>query len=312
MNGLYLDDNALEQLGITPPEMADAIEDAIRAKAAGQIQVTPKSVILPGDGRYLMSTLATGMSSGLTVLKTATVAPENRAKGLPGITGAILALDAMTGVLKATLEAGWITAHRTAGLSTIAARRLAKPDAKIVSFIGCGVQAASHLDAFAAQFPLTEIRALGRSPGPVQALCKKAREMGLKAHEVGSPEAALHNADLVVSSITLDYGVKPFLDARLLKPGAFAAITDLGIPWIDASWDAFGTVVVDDLEQERASEKPLLPLDKIATDLEGLVTGRDAAPRHEDAPNALAFRGIAIGDYAATSLVLDRAGKAAA
>jgi ornithine cyclodeaminase/alanine dehydrogenase-like protein (mu-crystallin family) len=46
-------------------------------------------------------------------------------------------------------------------LSAVAAKRLARPDAAIAAFIGCGVQAQSHLQSFAALFPLKQIRAFG-------------------------------------------------------------------------------------------------------------------------------------------------------
>ena len=57
---LFLSDQDLEALGIQPSEVADAIEAALVAKAEGRLHTSPKSVILPGDGRYAMSTLAVG------------------------------------------------------------------------------------------------------------------------------------------------------------------------------------------------------------------------------------------------------------
>ena len=111
-------------------------------------------------------------------------------------------------------------------------------------------------------------------------------------------------SDIIVTSVTLDYSIAPFLDAGLMKPGAFAAITDLCIPWQPESLATFRTIVVDDLEQERASEKPMVDPKAIAGDLTDLVAGRVVdTPR----PAAFAFRGIALGDYAAAVLALARA-----
>lgn len=308
---LHLPDETLEALGIPPRDLADAIETALLAKAAGRLHVTPKSAILPGGGRYMMSTLAVGNDEGLMVLKTVSLCPENPARGLPTINGAILVLDAETGFLRAVLGANWITAHRTAALSAVAARRLADPGSETVAFVGCGVQAHSHLAAFRDLFPLKRVRAFGRGSKNVQALCDAARAVGLEADAAKTPEAALRDADLVVTSVTLDYTITPFLDARLLKPTAFAAITDLCIPWKPESLSAFGTVVVDDMEQERAAERPLLNREAIAGDLTDLVAGRIAqgAPGK---PAAFAFRGIALGDYAAAVLALRRAEAAGA
>ncbi len=302
---LFLTDAELENMGIAPREIADAIERALVARAEGRLHVAPKSAILPGGGRYMMSTLAVG-DEGLTVLKSVAVCPENPGRGLPAINGAIMVLDAETGQLRAVMGANWITAHRTAALSAVAARRLADPASETVAFIGCGVQAQSHLIAFADQFPLKRVRAFGRGQANLEAFCTIAREIGLEVEAPKTPEETLNGADIVVSSVTLNYDVKPFLDANWLKPNAFAAITDLCIPWHDESLGRFGTIVVDDMDQETSAERPMLPRDRITGDLTDLVMGRIPAPA-ADRPRAFAFRGIALGDYAAAVLALERA-----
>lgn len=301
---LFLPDPVLEGMGLTPAEVADAIEAALVAKAKGRLHVTPKSALLPGGGRYMMATLAVG-DDGFIVVKQVSVCPENPGRGLPTINGAIMVLDAETGLLRAVLGANWITGVRTAALSAVAARRLADPASETVAFVGTGVQAHSHLAAFAGMFPLKRIRAVGRGRANLDRLCDAARAMGLEA-EAASPEDALRGADLVVTSVTLDYTIQPFLDAGWLKPTAFAAITDLCIPWRPDSLSAFGTVIVDDRQQEAESEKPMLPYDRIAADLTELVTGT-APPHITGKPAAFAFRGIALGDYAAATLAVRRA-----
>lgn len=301
---LYLPDSTLEALEISPNEIADVIEAALVEKAAGRLQTTPKSVILPGDGRYMMSTLAVG-GDGYTVLKTVGVYPDNAGRGLPATTGAIIVLDAETGVLKALLGASWVTAVRTAALSAVAARKMADPASETIAFVGCGVQASSHLAALREMFPLKKVLAVGRGRANVDRLLSEAHSFGLKA-EASEPEAALRAADIVVSSITLNYDVKPFLEAHWLRPGAFAAITDLFIPWKDETAGAFGTIYVDDLEQERSSPKPMVPEDVISGDLTELATSA-AFQRSVDAPSAFVFRGLALGDYAASVLALKRA-----
>lgn len=301
---LYLPDIALDALGLSPVEIADAIEAALIEKAEGRLQTTPKSVILPGDGRYMMSTLAVG-GDGYTVLKTVGVYPDNAERGLPATTGAILVLDAETGVLKALLGAAWVTAVRTAALSAVAARKMADPGSQTIAFIGCGVQASSHLAAFRALFPLKTVLAVGRGRANVERFVAEARGFGLNA-EASDAEAAVRRADIVVSSITLNYDVAPFLDANWVRPGAFAAITDLFIPWKDETAGAFGAIYVDDLEQERASPKPMLPAEVISGDLTELATS-PGFERLESAPSAFVFRGLALGDYAASVLALKRA-----
>ena len=302
---IYLSDDDLQGLGIRPSEVADAIEGALTAKAEGRLQTSPKSVILPGDGRYAMSTLAMG-EDGFIVVKQVTVCPQNPARGLPTINGAIMVLDAGTGLLRAVLDANWITAIRTAALSVVAARRLAVPGAETIAFIGTGIQAHAHLAAFSELFALKRIRVFGRGQANIDKLCQTARDMGLEADTSETAETALRDADLVVTSITLDYAIEPFLDARWLKPTAFATITDACIPWKPEGIGAFGTVVVDDREQEFESDKPMLPYGQIAGDLTELVSGK-VGERSFSKPAAFAFRGISLGDYAAATLAIRRA-----
>ncbi len=66
--------------------------------------------------------------------------PENRGRGLPTIAGLIVLNDPETGLPLAVMDAGWITAKRTAAASALAARHLARPDSRILGILGCGVQ----------------------------------------------------------------------------------------------------------------------------------------------------------------------------
>ncbi len=305
-----LSDRTLAGLGISVSDIAAAIEQAIVEETDGAILTTPKSALLPGDGRYMMTTLAsadeTVPASGLTIVKSVMVSPRNPARGRPGVDGAILVQDSETGAVLALMQAGWITAMRTAGLSAVAARRLADPRAKTVAFIGAGVQARSHLRTFEALFPLRAVTVFGRGRANIDRLCKMARELKLEVKVSDSARAAVGAADLIVSSVTLSHGMAPLVDARWLKPGAFATITDMALPWVPDGMDAFDALYVDDVAQERASTTKMVPQALISGDLRALV----CAPSPTLPPNsrrAFVFRGSAIGDFALARLAYRRA-----
>lgn len=304
---LFLGEADLAALGITTSDAVEAIETALRDAQAGRLWAAPKSAVLPGDGRYLMTTLAVSDTVGVSAVKFAMVSPGNPARGLPSTNSAIMIMDAQTGQLRAVMDGNWVTAVRTAGLSAVAAKRLADPAAASVAFVGCGVQARSHLEAFAEQFPLREIRVFGRGAVNVERLCEAARAKGLRAKVTTSAQAALEGADIVVTSVTLDYSIKPFLDARWLKPGAFAAITDLAIPWRDDSMAAFARIYVDDLEQEAAMEKKMVPPGSITGDLAVLVCQEPPVSYDPASASAFVFRGMALGDLALAGLAYRRA-----
>ncbi len=303
----YLSDTDLTALNITPADITTAIEKAVLQQSRQQLWAAPKIAVLPGDGRYMMATLAVSDDPPIMAVKSVMVAPGNKARGLPDINGAIMLLDSQTGLLKCVMDAGWVTAMRTAGLSAVMAKRLANPDAKTIAFVGTGVQARSHLEAFSALFPLQNIHIYGRGQTNIDLLANDAKSRGLTAHICDTPKAALTGADIVVSSITLSYDTAPFLDALWLKPGAFATITDLAIPWIDSTMSAFEQLYVDDQAQEAATEKPMVNPAQITGDLQSLLTNTTPAKFDPSKRTAFVFRGLAIGDLAVAGLAYMRA-----
>jgi ornithine cyclodeaminase/alanine dehydrogenase len=300
-----LNDHDLQSLGVGASEIVEAIEKTVLDLAEGRLVTTPKSVIQPGDGRYMMTTLASGDAAGLTIVKAVTVCPDNPSKGLPSITGAIMVLDAQTGECLAVMDAEWITAVRTAGLSAVAAKRMADPDSRAMGFVGAGVQARSHLSFFRTMFPLEKILISGRGQENIDALCRLAHVSGLEAVVCDDPQEVLA-ADIVVSSIPLTYAGTPFLDARRMKPNALAIVTDAAKPWTPEGRSAFATVVVDDVAQEASMSEPVVPVERITGDLTDLVAGRLSLI---GGPNAFMFRGIAAGDYALAAYMWTKCGQ---
>lgn len=307
-----MSDAELAGLDLSVREIVSAIGQAISDEAAGKILTNPKSTLLPGDGRYMMTTLASGDNPNLTVVKSVMVSPRNPGRGRPGVDGTILVQDSETGQLLAVMQAGWITAMRTAGLSAVAARRLADPKSSHMGFIGAGEQARSHLQIFASLFPLSSITVYGRGQANIHRLCSMARDMGLTARACDAPREAVEAADMIVSSVTLAYDIDPFVDARWLKPGAFATIADQARPWVPDSMSAFGGIYVDDTQQERASPAKLVDPKLISGDLRDLVSGDDPLTGGDKTCRAFVFRGTAVGDFALVRLawrtVVDRAG----
>ena len=198
-------------------------------------------------------------------------------------------------------------ARRTAGLSAVVAKRLARPDSASVGFIGCGVQARNHLDAFCDVFPLREIRAFGRGAANRDALCRAAEARGLTAVASETARDAIGYADLVVTSVTFSPNPEPFLDARWLKAGAFATMIDFGASWLPEGMPAFERIVIDDLEQEAKMSKPMVAPALVAGDLSGLVCGDMPGRESAQELTAFVFRGLALGDLALAALAYRRA-----
>jgi ornithine cyclodeaminase/alanine dehydrogenase len=147
-------------------------------------------------------------------MPTLVVNPRNAERGLPTLNSLISLLDGETGLPLALVDGNWVTSKRTAGLSAVAAKRLARSDSSSAAFIGCGVQARGHLAALGDLFPLREIRAFGRGTHNRDALCRLAVSRGMKAVRCDTGKAAVDGADIVVTTVTLIPEPVPFLDAR--------------------------------------------------------------------------------------------------
>ncbi len=302
----YLSEQDLATLGIATREVIDAIEQTIALVDAQRAWSAPKAVILTEDGRYMMAALAAADEPQLLAVKTLVLNPRNPERDLPQINGLVTLLDSDTGLPVAILDANWITAVRTAGLSAVAAKRLARKDARSLALIGCGVQARSHLHAFAELFPLEKVLLFGRGWANIDRTRTEADRLGLRTDVCEDANTALADADLVVSSLTYAPGMAPFLDPKKLKPGAFATVTDLAAPWFKEDFAALDRVVIDDLEQEAAMPNKLLPEDLISGDLAGLVLGRLPGRQSPDERTAFVFRGHAMGDLALAMLAWQR------
>jgi ornithine cyclodeaminase/alanine dehydrogenase len=300
----YLSEDELAGLDITTDEVIVSIEALIEEVARSRAWNAPKAVIMPPDGRYMMAALAAADDPALLAVKTVVLNARNADRGLPRINGLVTILDSQTGLPVAIMDGNWVTAVRTAGLSAVAAKYLARPDSSVAAFIGSGVQAHSHLKAFADIYPLREIRVFGRGQANIDKLCGFAEEMRLSPVICASPREAVTGADLIVSSVNYSPALEPFLDANWLKAGSFAAITDLGAPWIKKSFAAFDTLVIDDLEQENALPNKLAPSELVTGDLSGLVLGQVPGRKKAEDRTAFVFRGHALGDLALAGLAL--------
>ena len=303
----YLSEAFLDRLSISTHDMVAEIERQIIGQRRGEVWCAPKSVVLPGDERYIMATLGVASEPRVLATKSLIVNPRNAERGLATLNSLITLLDSETGLPLALVDGNWVTAKRTAGLSIVAAKRLARSDSSSAAFIGCGVQARGHLDALANLFPLHEIRAFGRGASNRDALCRMAIARGLKAVACDTPKAAVDGADIVVTTVTLVPEPAPFLDAHWLKAGSFTTMTDLALPWLPETLRRFDRIVIDDLDQEAKMSKPMIRPELVAGDLTGLVCGDFSGRQSASETTTFAFRGLAVGDLAIAGLAYLRA-----
>lgn len=302
-----LTEDDLQALGLTTSEIVESIEAVIRGAAEGRVWAAPKAVLTPPDGqRYMMAALAAMDGPSYLAVKTVILNPANTDRGLPQINGLVTMLDSTTGLPAAILDGNWVTAVRTAGLSATAAQHMVRPGASVAGFIGCGVQAHSHLRAFSDLFQLEEVIYFGRGQANQDRLATFARELGLKPRACATADEVVAEADILTTTVTHTGGAAPFLDAAQMKAGAFAAVVDLAAPWHRDSFGALDRVVIDDLAQEAALPTKLCDPAHVLGDLSQLVRGEITGRASDAERTAFVFRGHALGDLALSALALER------
>lgn len=198
------------------PALIDALRDAF---AEGAAQPERHHHALPGGPVHLLmpawSAGAPGPGSHLGT-KVVNVFPDNGARGLPAVMGTYLLFSGETGAPLAALDGTRLTHWRTAAASGLAARFLARPDARRLLMVGAGALAPFLARAHAAVRPIDSVAVWNRNPEGAERLAAALDAQGLRARPVADLETAVREAD-VVSCATL--ATTPLVRGAWLRPG---------------------------------------------------------------------------------------------
>jgi ornithine cyclodeaminase/alanine dehydrogenase-like protein (mu-crystallin family) len=155
---------------------------------------------------------------------------SNGARGLPALHGLVVLNDAATGVPTAVLDAGPITAERTAAVSGVAIRHFAAAGdgrARRAALIGAGVQGRSHLEVLGHLMPGLELTVFDRHPERASALAAAARDASgiAVARAASSAREAVEGADVVVTAASFG-PVRQVMTNDWLEPHALVVAVD--------------------------------------------------------------------------------------
>src|ERR1041385_5933631 len=175
MKVLILDHNQIKDL-LPMAECIELMADALKGLARGEVFQPLRTIIRPPEARGLLGLMPAFRAGerGAFGMKAICVFPENPAMGKDAHQGAVMLFSRETGELLALMNASEITAIRTAAVSAVATRLLAREDAEELAIIGAGVQARTHLTALAAARPIKQARVACRNIAHAEEL---AREM---------------------------------------------------------------------------------------------------------------------------------------
>lgn len=305
---LYLSDADVLALELDVESVRVAIQDAFKLYGDGKLRSEPKTSISISPGHAFQSLAVVDTERDVAALKWIGMVPPGTAAAV-NINASILLSDARTGQLRCLMDARRATGLRTAGMTAVAARYLARKDSVSIGFVGAGVQAESHLIAFAEALPsLRTVHVNSRTPSSGQRLAERARELGFRAI-VATAEETLSRSDIVVTTVPLAQDFEPFLDAGWIRPGTFVAAVDLGRSWRHEGFSDFDVTVVDE-EALKHYAKPgnlVPPLGHAHATLAELVAGRHAGRANADERIMLVSSGSAVADLAIAMLIHERA-----
>jgi alanine dehydrogenase len=160
---LYLTEAEVAEL-LTPPEAIAAVEASFRRLAHGRVDNPPRvRAALPGGDFAVMPCV--DLELGIAGLKTFA--------WLPGGTPFLIVLFSIEHArIDAVVEADVLGQRRTAAASAVAAKYLARAGATTLGVVGCGRQAASHVEAMRAALPaLTRVLVHCRDPERLRVFC---------------------------------------------------------------------------------------------------------------------------------------------
>lgn len=302
-----------------PRDLVDALAEAVRAHATGRTRVPPRAAHpVTDDGLLLLMPAALYGADATVALgaKLVTYYGANRARGHPTIYASYLLMDGTTGRPQALLEGTFLTGIRTGAASALAARHLARPDARRLVCFGAGAQAAFQLRCLAAVLPLERVVVVGRDPGRARAFAQAlGGELGIPVDVARDARRAVAEADVVTCATT---SPTPVVAGADLAPGAHVDAVGAFRPdtrEVDTEAVRRARVVVDTYAGalEEAGDV-LIPLAEgaiarahVVAELADLVTGARAGRRTPGEVTLFKSVGWALEDLAAARLAYNRA-----
>src|SRR3954452_10735649 len=296
-------------------ECIEVMAEALASLARGEVHNPLRFVVRPPEAhgfqaRSLMGLMPSyrGGETPLWGLKTVVIAPGNAARNMDLHQGFVALFDGETGETRALLNAGGITAVRTAAVSAVATRLLARDDARTLAILGAGIQGKANLEAMRSVRDFDRVVAWSRTPG------RAGAELD-DVEEVATVEEALRDADVVVTATSAP---ELILRRRWLKEGAHVNAVGSSIPTtreLDTETMRDAALFVDRRESTvNEAGDFLFPQregaigpDHIRAEIGELLVGSAEGRRSDDELTVFKSLGLAVEDLAAAEHVLRRA-----
>jgi len=308
---LYLSKKDVEETDLTMAEIINVVEEALREKGEGKVEMPPKPGIHPRPDAFIHAMPAFIPRMPAAGMKWVSGFPDNRKCNLPYIMGVLVLNDPETGAPICIMDASWITAKRTGAATAVAAKYLARKDSKVFGILGCGVEGRSNLEAMSTAFKgLEEVRAYDISKANLQRYVSEMTDKyGLSVGPVDSPKKAVKGCDIVVTAGPILKHPKPVIEAAWFDDGGFACPLDFDSYWKPQAMHSMHKFCTDDLEQllYYQSSGYFQDIPNVYADLGELATGKKPG-RENDSERTMSMNlGLAIEDMATAIKIYEKA-----
>lgn len=293
----------------------EAMADALAATTRGDALLPLRQVLRLHGGRDAFAVMPAVLGSAIGA-KVITVFPGNDATAYESHMGVVLYFDDTHGRLLAIIDASSVTAIRTAAVSGLATRLLARPDASDLAMLGAGIQAMTHLEAMIAVRPITRVKVWSRSVERRLAWAEWARSrFAIEVEVARTAEQAARGAQIVCTTTA---SRDPVLEGEWLWPGTHVNAVGAsvrGARELDTDAVVRSSLFVD--RRESAMNEAgdfLIPREEGAIDdghirgeLGELVIGSIGGRERDDEITLFKSLGLAVEDVAAARVIYDRA-----
>jgi ornithine cyclodeaminase/alanine dehydrogenase-like protein (mu-crystallin family) len=297
-------------------DCVELMESVLADLARGSVWQPLRFVVRPPEEPSLMGLMPAHRSEPAASygLKVVCIFPSNAARGLDLHQGGVLLFDGETGALRALVDASAVTATRTAAVSAVATRVLARKDARRLAILGSGVQARSHLESMAAVCSFDSACVWSRNAEHARAFAAGA-QVPFAVEAVETAEEAVRGADVVVTATS---SPEPIVRGEWLAPGAHVNAVGSSIPTareLDAETVAAAALFADARESMvneggdylfAVREAGIGP-DHIRAELGEVLIGSREGRRSDDELTVFKSLGLAAEDLAAAEHVYTRA-----
>lgn len=301
---LFLSENDVKQL-LTVGMAMEAVESAHRDLALGQALDTPRARSrLPQTALHILQGAL--LAQGVLGYKAYT---SNRS----GNRFLVHLFDAASGRLRAMIEADYLGMIRTGAASGVAAKWLARPEAKVAGVFGAGWQAEGHVRAICQALPLECVKVFARQADKLATFCQRLSEQtGVRVVPAASAEDAVRDSDLLGTVTT---AAQPLFDAAWLSPGmhinAAGSNALIRQELSEATLRRCDLIAVDTVATALAEAGDLLPLlekgrlqPRQLVELGEVIIGRQPGRSSAEQITVFESQGLAIQDLAVALRVL--------